>query len=84
MLPLVCHKWRDLLSEASMWPVVDLAPQDFCLGSALGHGRKVGDWLQKCSPCMRELTVRVSAMNDGCHCSFREVYCCIRVHHVAT
>ena len=59
-MPLVCHRWHNLLLEASMWPVVDLAPRDFNRVGAPLHASTY-KWLHQRGPGMRELTLRVSA-----------------------
>jgi hypothetical protein len=57
-LPLVCRRWHKIMADASMWPVVDVEPRD-------DHDSPDADnmavWLQRRSPGMRELTLRVSA-----------------------
>lgn len=56
----MCHRWHKLLLEASMWPVVDLAPRHFWRVGTPLHASVI-NWLHQRGPGMRQLTLRVSA-----------------------
>jgi hypothetical protein len=47
-----------------MWPLVDLAPLSFRLGSEPSRAGHINKWLNQRSPGIRELTLRVSALHD--------------------
>jgi hypothetical protein len=60
-LPVVCHRWCNILADASMWPVVDVTP---CVGYNAWYTQQ-GTWLRSRAPGMQQLTLRVRARHYG-------------------
>ena len=53
LVPRVCRRWHRITAHPSMWPTLDIKPQDSSMFA----------WLRQRSPGFRHLTLHVSA---GC------------------